>query len=303
MQEIKLENFAPVTLADIDAIRPLLLAEDVCFCEYNFANLFMWGDIYKTRWLLQEDRLWLYNGHDDLMLMPVGRSLDLAGLLAVSDGMRRAGKSGNFVLVDPDFVQENPDLGHSFSVAADPDNGDYIYLNQKLVDLPGNKLHKKRNQINQFLQQHPDHVVRPLQPSDLGACLELSEKWCRLRTCEELDFAHETSALTRALNHFAELELQGVAILLAGELLAFSVYLAAEQQHGRRPFRKIRPRGQGHRPGDQLGDRQGAGRDVQVRQPRAGPGHRGAAPGQALLQPGIRPERLFPGTKALNPSA
>jgi hypothetical protein len=241
VQEIKLENFAPVTLAASAAIRPLLLAEDVCFCEYNFANLFMWGDIYKTRWLLQEDRLWLYNGHDDLMLMPVGRPLDLAGLLAVSDGLRRAGKNGNFVLVDPDFVQENPDLGSSFSVAADPDNGDYIYLNQKLVDLPGNKLHKKRNQINQFLQQHPDHVVRPLQPSDLGACLELSEKWCRLRTCEQLDFAHETSALTRALNHFAELELQGVAIFLAGQLLAFSVFSRLNSNMADVHFEKFDP--------------------------------------------------------------
>jgi hypothetical protein len=241
VQEIKLENFAPVTLAASAAIRPLLLAEDVCFCEYNFANLFMWGDIYQTRWLLQEDRLWLYNGHDDLMLMPVGRPLDLVGLLAVSDGLRRAGKSGNFVLVDPDFVQENPDLGRSFSVAADPENGDYIYLNQKLVDLPGNKLHKKRNQINQFLQQHPDHVVRPLQPSDLGACLELAKKWCRLRTCEELDFAHETSALTRALNHFAELELQGAAILLAGQLLAFSVFSRLNSNMADVHFEKFDP--------------------------------------------------------------
>ena len=241
MQEIKLESFAPVTLADMAVIRPLLLAEDVCFCEYNFANLFMWGDIYKTRWLLQEDRLWIYNGHDDLMLMPVGRPLDLAGLLAVSDGLRRAGKSGNFVLVDPEFVQENPDLGRAFHVAADPDNGDYIYLNQKLVDLPGNKLHKKRNQINQFLQQHPDHVVRPLQASDLDVCLGLSKKWCLLRTCEELDFAHETSALTRALNHFVELELQGVAILLAGELLAFSIFSRLNSNMADVHFEKFDP--------------------------------------------------------------
>jgi hypothetical protein len=241
MQEIKLENFAPVTLADRETIRPLLLAEDVCFCEYNFANLFMWGDIYQTRWLLQEDRLWLYNGQDDLMLMPVGRALDMAGLVAVSDGLRRQGKSGNFVLVDPDFVGENPGLENVFHVVADPDNGDYIYLNQKLVDLPGNKLHKKRNQINQFLAQYPDYVRRPLQPSDLGACLELAEKWCRLRTCAELDFSHETSALKRALNHFADLELQGVAVSLGSELAAFSIYSRLNSNMADVHFEKFAP--------------------------------------------------------------
>jgi uncharacterized protein len=241
VREIKLDNFVPVALADRDTIRPLLLAEDVCFCEYNFANLFMWGDIYQTRWLLQEDRLWLYNGHDDLMLMPVGRALDMDGLLAVSDGLRRAGKSGNFVLVDPDFVQGNPDLERFFNRTADPDNGDYIYLSQKLVDLQGNKLHKKRNQISQFLAQHPDYSSRPLQPSDLGACLELAEKWCRLRTCEELDFTHETSALRRALNHFDELGLQGAAVSLAGELLAFSVFSRLNSNMADVHFEKFDP--------------------------------------------------------------
>ena len=81
----------------------------------------------------------------------------------------------------------------------DLDNGDYIYSSQKLVDLPGNKLHKKRNLINQFLALYPDYFCQPLQASDLGACLKLSEKWCRLRTCQELDFDHETSALKKAL--------------------------------------------------------------------------------------------------------
>jgi len=224
VREIKLENFVPVALADRDTIQPLLLAEDACFCEYNFANLLMWGDIYQTRWLLQEDRLWLYNGQDDLMLMPVGRALDMAGLLAVSDGLRRAGKSGNFVLVDPDFVQENPDLERFFNMTADPDNGDYIYQSQKLVDLHGNKLHKKRNQISQFQALYPEYASQPLKKNDGSACLELAEKWCRLRTCEALDFAHETSALQRAMRYFDELDLRGVKIFHGGELFAFSIF-------------------------------------------------------------------------------
>ena len=47
MQKIKLEDFSPVTLADRKTILPLLLANDVFFCDYSFANLFMWGDIFR----------------------------------------------------------------------------------------------------------------------------------------------------------------------------------------------------------------------------------------------------------------
>jgi hypothetical protein len=241
MRELKLENFAPVTLADKKTILPLLLASDVCFCDYNFANLFMWGDIFKSRWLLQEDRLWFYNGYDDLMLMPVGKALDLSELIAASDDLRRDGKSGNFVLVDPDFVKGNPGLDRFFNVEIDMDNGDYIYSSQKLVDLQGNKLHKKRNQINQFQALYPGYLNQPLRPSDLDACLALSEKWCRLRTCRELDFDHEKSALKRALLHFGELELQGMKVTFGGELIAFSIFSALNGNMADVHFEKFDP--------------------------------------------------------------
>jgi hypothetical protein len=241
MLELKLENFSPVALKDKKTLLPLLLASDACFCDYNFANLFMWGDIFDSRWLLQEDRLWLYNGNDDLMLMPLGKALDMSELVAVSDGLRRLGKSGNFVLVEPDFVKGNPGLERFFKLEIDLDNGDYIYSSQKLVSLEGNKLHKKRNLINQFQELYPGYASQMLQPGDLGACLELSEKWCRLRTCEELDFSHETSALKRALLNFDALDLQGVKISFGGELIAFSIYSALNGNMADVHFEKFDP--------------------------------------------------------------
>jgi uncharacterized protein len=241
MIEIGLEMFAPVMLAAKKIILPQLLANDVFFCDYSFANLFMWGDIFKTSWLFQEDRLWIYNGYDDLMLMPVGKALTLPELVSVSDMLRRQGKSGNFVLVDQDFVRDNTGLADFFNVKIDLANGDYIYSSQKLVDLPGNKLHRKRNLINQFLALYPDYVCQPLQASDLDACLDLSEKWCRQRSCQELDFDHETSALKRALRNFSELELQGLKISLSGELIAFSIFSQLSSNMADVHFEKFDP--------------------------------------------------------------
>lgn len=241
MLKFKLKDFSPVKLADRKIILPLLLDNDVFFCDYSFANLFMWGDIFRTSWLFHDERFWIYNGYDDLMLMPVGKALSLPELVAVSDMLRREGKSGNFVLVDQDFVKANVDLADIFNVELDLDNGDYIYSSQKLVDLPGNKLHKKRNLINQFLAVYPDFVSQPLQPSDLDACLELSEKWCRQRTCKELDFDHETSALKRALHNFRELELQGLKISHGGVLFAFSIFSRLSSNMADVHFEKFDP--------------------------------------------------------------
>jgi len=241
MIELELDKFSPVTLADKKIILPQLLANDIFFCDFSFANLFMWGDIFKTSWLFHEERLWIYNGYDDLMLMPVGKALTLPELVKVSDMLRRDGKSGNFVLVDQDFVKDNAALSDFFKVEIDLDNGDYIYSSQKLVDLPGNKLHKKRNLINQFLAMYPDYACQALQPSDLDACLELAEKWCRQRTCQELDFDHETSALIRALHNFSALELQGLRIIQGGELIAFSIFSRLNSNMADVHFEKFDP--------------------------------------------------------------
>ncbi|TFG79891.1 MAG: DUF2156 domain-containing protein, partial [Chrysiogenales bacterium] len=195
----------------------------------------------STSWFFHDERLWLYNGYDDLMLMPIGKVLSLPELIAVSDMLRQEGKNGNFVLVDPDFVKTHVDLADFFKVEIDLDNGDYIYSSRKLVDLPGNKLHKKRNLINQFLALYPDYVSQPLQPSDLDACLELAEKWCRQRTCLELDFDHETSALKKALRYFDELELQGLKISHRGELFAFSIFSRLSSNMADVHFEKFDP--------------------------------------------------------------
>jgi hypothetical protein len=126
-------------------------------------------------------------------------------------------------------------------VKIDLANGDYIYSTQKLVDLQGNKLHKKRNLVNQFLALYPDYACLPLQASDLDDCLVLSEKWRRMRTCLELDFTHETSALKKALGNFSELELQGLKISHGGALFAFSIFSRLSSNMADVHFEKFDP--------------------------------------------------------------
>ena len=241
MLKVRLEDFSPVALADKKIILPLLLANDIFFCDYSFANLFMWGDIFKTRWLFQEERLWIYNGYDDLMLMPVGKALTLPGLVAVSDMLRRQGKSGNFVLVDQDFVKDNAGLADFFNVKIDLDNGDYIYSSQKLVDLPGNKLHKKRNLINQFLALYPDYSASRCRLPIWTPAWNCRKNGAGSAPARKLDFDHETSALKRALRNFSELELQGLKISHGGELFAFSIFSQLSSNMADVHFEKFDP--------------------------------------------------------------
>jgi hypothetical protein len=241
MERIDIRQFSPVTLADQPLIESFLSRRDVFQSAYSFINMFIWGEISQTRWKLQEDRLWIYSEREDLMLMPPGNPLSPAELLQVSDALRDAGKSGDFALVDNELVAVHPELAAHFAAEVDTDNADYIYLTQKLVQLKGRKLGKKKNLLSQFLAAAGGYLALRLEPRDAAACFDLSEKWCRMKNCERLGFTHETSAMKKALDHFATLKLEGLKILLKKEMIAFSIFSPLNRDTADIHFEKFDP--------------------------------------------------------------
>ena len=203
--------------------------------------MFIWGDFSGARWHLLEERLWIYSERNDRMLMPAGDPVSPAQLLQVSDGLREAGKSGDFALVDNELVAAHPELTDHFSVEVDFDNADYVYLTQKLVGLKGRKLSKKKNLLAQFLAAAGGYQALRLDPRDADGCYALAEKWCQVKNCERLGFTHETSALRKALTHFSTLKLEGIKILLENEMAAFPILSPLNRDTADIHFEKFNP--------------------------------------------------------------
>ena len=241
MERVDVRRFSPVTLADQPLIESFLSRRDVFLSAYSFINMFIWGEIFQVGWKLQEDRLWIFSGREDRMLMPPGNPVSPDELLQVSDGLREAGKSGDFALVDNELVAVHPELTAHFEAEVDTDNADYIYLTQKLVQLKGRKLGKKKNLLSQFLTAAGDYRILRLEPRDAADCFALSEKWCRVKNCERLGFTHETSAMRKALTHFATLKLEGLKILIKNEMVAFSVFSPLNRDTADIHFEKFDP--------------------------------------------------------------
>jgi uncharacterized protein len=225
MAAFPVDQFKPVTLADQARIRALLVGQDVFLCDYNFVNLYIWGDVFNTSWLEADGRLWIYNAVDDLLLMPIGEGVRPAELQAASAAMKASGKCGSIALVDCDFVRQNDELGQYFSFTPDEANADYLYLTHRLVELKGNKLQKKKNLINQFQNQYPHYRTEPLTPLDRKICLALEEKWRHAKPSDEkVSYWREFNALERAFAAFDELGLAGIKIMLDRELAAYAMY-------------------------------------------------------------------------------
>lgn len=217
-------DFKAVEVRDRAVIQPFLAAAGRASSDYNFANLYAWGEIYGLAWKIHRDRLLVYSGKDDVLLMPVGAPLRAEEVHALSDELCKAGKSGDFSLVAAEFAEGDPSLGEHFDVRVDPDNADYVYSTKALVELKGNRLHKKKNLLSQFLRNNPGYLCERMEKRHVAECFGLAEKWCEEKSCERIGFTHETSAMKRAFDRFGELGLEGLVLFTGGRLAAFSIF-------------------------------------------------------------------------------
>ena len=97
----------------------------------------------------------------------------------------------------------------------------------RLADLPGKKLHAKRNHIRRFDDQFPDWLLEDITPANVPECVELERQWAAIRQEEAGEdintVSEETVAVIEALYHMDKLGLEGALIRADGSPVAFSL--------------------------------------------------------------------------------
>jgi hypothetical protein len=124
--------------------------------------------------------------------------------------------------VGEDFVKNHVDPG-KYEIVPDRDNSDYVYLAKDLINLSGNKYHRKKNHLHQFIKNHT-FEYRPLDADLVKRVLGMQEAWCQIRECVlKPELLAEDFAVHEALTHFEKLGYQGGAILINSVVEAFSL--------------------------------------------------------------------------------
>ena len=107
----------------------------------------------------------------------------------------------------------------------DRDDDEYVYLKEKLINLSGRALHKKKNHLNYFLKTF-DYEARELKLSDREEVLGLVEE---MRFAKGLDedesesLLMESEAISEMMNLIEESDVYSVGIYIDGKLQAFSI--------------------------------------------------------------------------------
>jgi hypothetical protein len=111
----------------------------------------------------------------------------------------------------------------AFSIEPDRDQWDYVYRVRDLIELRGNRYHRKRNHIEQLRSRH-DFAYRPLTAELVTACQELQDRWCDEKHCDLVaTLRAEARAVKEVLESCDALGVTGGCIEIEGRVEAFTL--------------------------------------------------------------------------------
>ncbi|MBF0360809.1 MAG: DUF2156 domain-containing protein [Oligoflexia bacterium] len=228
MDELKLNinDFKKFDIEDRKELLPILAELNPKLSDYSFANLFIWSEQFGLKWLFHEGKFLIYDSFRDYSVIADNFS-DVRIYLNISDQMIRIGKSGGFYLVDSNIVDRSrEEFARHFEISIDESFSDYIYDAQKLVELKGGKLSKKKNLISQFQRNYPNYFVKTIEKDDVAECIALANLWCKTTAkCDDQSYKDEEFALKKALLYFKELDMGGLLLKSTQkQIQAFSIF-------------------------------------------------------------------------------
>lgn len=223
--------FRDPTPADRCWATGLAALEGTPLCDYSFPVLFCWQKTYGFQLARFQDRMLvrLDSSRGPSYLWPVGQGDPAPALEALTQEARRLGDPLRLICLGQyhkNWLEDR--YPGRFTFAEVRDSFDYLYSVDRLADLPGKKLHAKRNHIHRLDDHCPGWTWSPLTDEDIPACLAMNEAWYQA-ACQRDDPAalssleDEDRAIRLALDHRRALGLEGVVLRWEGQVFAFAL--------------------------------------------------------------------------------
>jgi len=214
------ENFEHICLKHQDEYKAALCACPEVTSDYAFANLYGWAEHYGLRWRFAHGLVWIKQTPAPRgAVAPVGdwTQVDWAALPCLQGPMR-------FTRVPQallDIWQKA--FGGRIRATEARDHFDYVYSVPELVELKGNKFHKKKNLLRQF-EKGNIFEYTPMQDDCVEEVLDMQAEWHGWQEHTSEALVAENQAISRVLKVFDRLKsLLGGTIRVGGKVVAYTV--------------------------------------------------------------------------------
>ena len=191
--------------------------------DYSFVNLWGWAEEHDLSWAWEKDLIWIRQGTPALCYWaPVGPWQEIDW----HDRLERHFPEGARFIRVPERLADilKTALAGTIQVKESRGHWDYLYDLKELVDLKGNRFHKKKNLVRQFKKNYA-HTMVPLGPEFADQALSLQDDWCLWRDCESIEaLAAENRVIKKVFANWNAFEnLIGAGIMVDSRLVAYTV--------------------------------------------------------------------------------
>lgn len=223
-------QFEPISLEKQQDYLKILARCPQVASDYSFMNIWAWAEDYGLTWAWSDDCVWIRQSRPEVLYWaPVGPWSEIDWPTRLPEA---SGDPTIFIRI-PNQLVEIWQTAFTDRAAFEEERGhwDYVYSVNELVDLKGNRFHKKKNLLNQFIKKY-DYTYVPFAPELIDQAMALQESWCTWRDCESSDvLAAENHAIFRVLNNWGQLNgTLGGALMVDGSMVAYTVAEALTPQ-------------------------------------------------------------------------
>lgn len=215
-------DFKPLELNNKASYNHFLIPNGQKGCEYNFANLFLWG---RQKAAFLGDNLVFFSQYNrkSVYLFPVCHENFQTTLDAIIDDAAQRGIPCRLTnLNHNDCAMLEGHYPGKFQFHLDRDAFDYIYSVEDLAQLKGRKYQKKRNHLNKFKLLRSGYEVEPITDDNTPLIQQMLDDWYAARE-DNATFRMERVAIQKALQHRQELEMEGLILTYKGQILAMTL--------------------------------------------------------------------------------
>ena len=193
--------------------------------DYTLPNLWGWQNFYGLEWCFDGTLCWIRQSQPKpAYWAPVGdwNAQDWKEIFL----QMQQQETRNFIRV-PEKLLHIWQQQLQGNVEANEDRGqwEYLYKQEDLANLNGNRFHKKRNHVNGYIKEYGEPDYRQLDDAMVEDVLALQDDWCQWHECQgSPSLQAENEAINRVLSHWKHFRgLTGGSLYVNGKMVAFSV--------------------------------------------------------------------------------
>lgn len=238
------KRFRKLTFSDIEWIQDLIKADGNTGCQYSFACMYLWQDIFETVYCQHKNCLIRKSEESKTHITyhyPIGDKKDRKeAARSLIKKAFLAHKTIHFYGLSDETLAELKEISQEGNMNYElvRDNQNYILLSDNIINLEGSKYSKHKRYLARF-KENTNWSWESITQDNVADCIKFNENWYSYQE-KSITKEQELTVTDKALKLMSELKLSGCVLKLDGEIIAFEIGEPITQNMFASHFQKAR---------------------------------------------------------------